>query len=105
MPYKRAEVIDELACSFAIRAVLTRAVEVEPEKRYADAREFCEALRSAAMQTHSGTQEGSGRATCTSDEDTTVAFRSIPGTPERGRPPRLWTHVQSASRRASAYAC
>jgi hypothetical protein len=34
--------------SEAVKEVLTRAIEVEPEKRHEDARAFCEALRSAA---------------------------------------------------------
>jgi serine/threonine-protein kinase len=41
-------VIDGLACSEAIKDVLRRSIEVDREKRFADAAAFCAALRAAA---------------------------------------------------------
>jgi formylglycine-generating enzyme required for sulfatase activity len=41
------EVVETLPCSEAVKAVLARAIELEPERRYADARAFSEALRAA----------------------------------------------------------
>jgi formylglycine-generating enzyme required for sulfatase activity len=46
---KPERVIAGLACSDAVKAVVTRAIELEPEQRYAGARAFGEALRAAAL--------------------------------------------------------
>src|SRR5262249_29177064 len=43
------KVIAGLGCSEEVKAVLTRAIELDPKDRYADARAFGEALRAAAM--------------------------------------------------------
>lgn len=40
-------VIERLSCSDAVKGVLTKAIELEPEDRYANARAFCEALQEA----------------------------------------------------------
>jgi serine/threonine protein kinase len=42
-------VIEALQCSRAIRRVLARAIEVEPDARHEDAQTFCDALRRAAV--------------------------------------------------------
>jgi formylglycine-generating enzyme required for sulfatase activity len=44
---KPERVIAALPGSDAVKAVVTRAIELEPEKRYTDARAFCEALQAA----------------------------------------------------------
>jgi serine/threonine-protein kinase len=41
-------VIEKLSCGDAVKGALTRAIELEPEDRYADARAFCEGLRAAS---------------------------------------------------------
>jgi serine/threonine protein kinase len=46
------KVIEGLPCSSAVRAILTKATELNPMDRFTDARAFCEALREAAVATH-----------------------------------------------------
>jgi nucleoside phosphorylase len=41
-------VIDELPCGDALKRVLVRAIEIDREARFSDARQFCSALRRAA---------------------------------------------------------
>jgi serine/threonine protein kinase len=51
---KPEQVIEALSCGDAVKAVVTRAIELEPDKRYADARAFSLALREATMPEHRG---------------------------------------------------